>query len=143
MHNFMPWHGLAGGILIGLAAGFYLLSVGRTAGISGIIEEALKPSSPAFKLNVAFLVGLPLGAILVSQFAPALTGPVSIAGSPLWIAAAGLLVGLGARIGNGCTSGHGICGLPQFSIRSIAATATFMATAALTVFVVRHLGIGG
>lgn len=142
MQNFMPWHGLAGGVLIGLAAGFYLLSVGRIAGISGILEGALKPASPGFVLNLSFLIGLPLGAMLIWLLAPQLVPQVSFKGGMATIIAAGLLVGFGSRIGSGCTSGHGVCGLPRFSVRSLAATLTFMATAAVTVFVVRHV-VGG
>lgn len=139
MQNFLPWHGLAGGILIGLAAAFYLLVNGRTAGISGILENALNASGRAFGISLAFLVGLPLGALMVAGLAPALLPAGTVSGSTGLIIAAGLLVGLGARIGGGCTSGHGVCGLPRLSIRSIVATLTFMATAALTVFVVRHV----
>ncbi len=142
MQNFMPWHGLAGGALIGLAAGFYLLSVGRMAGISGILEGALKPASPSFMLELSFLVGLPIGATLVWLLAPQLLPQISLGGGTVTIVAAGLLVGFGSRIGSGCTSGHGVCGLPRFSVRSLAATLTFMATAAVTVFVVRHV-VGG
>lgn len=143
MQNFMPWHGLAGGALIGLAAGFYLIAVGRLAGISTILEGALKPASSSFSLNLSFLLGLPLGALVVSMLAPWLVPVASFASNSLLLVAAGLLVGFGARIANGCTSGHGICGLPRLSIRSIAATLTFMATAAAAVFIVRHSGWGG
>lgn len=139
MQNFMPWHGLTGGILIGLAAGFYLLSVGRMAGISGILESALKPASTSFILNLSFLVGLPLGALLIWLISPQLVPRNAFSGSTATLIAAGLLVGFGSRIANGCTSGHGVCGLPRFSVRSIAATLTFMATAAATVFIMRHL----
>lgn len=139
MHDFMPWHGLAGGILIGLAAGLYLLSVGRIAGITGILEGALKPATATFMLNLSFLVGLPLGAMLIWLLAPQLLPRISFSGGTLTILAAGLLVGFGSRIGSGCTSGHGVCGLPRFSVRSLAATLTFMATAAATVFVIRHV----
>lgn len=139
MQNFLPWHGLAGGILIGLAAAFYLLVNGRTAGISGILENALAPAGRSFGISLAFLAGLPLGALAVAGLAPGLVPSGTVSGSTGLIIAAGLLVGLGARIGGGCTSGHGVCGLPRFSIRSIVATLTFMAVAALTVFVVRHV----
>ena len=142
MQNFMPWHGLAGGILIGLAAGFYLLSVGRIAGITGILEGALKPASSSFMLNLSFLVGLPLGALLIWLLAPQLFPRISVEGGTLTLVAAGLPVGFGSRIGSGCTSGHGVCGLPRFSVRSLVATLTFMGTAAATVFVVRHV-VGG
>lgn len=139
MQNFMPWHGLAGGILIGLAAGFYLLSVGRIAGISGILEGALKPKSPGFVLNLSFLVGLPIGALLIWLVVPHIVPRIAFGGGTATLIAAGLLVGFGSRIANGCTSGHGVCGLSRFSMRSLAATLTFMATAAATVFVMRHI----
>jgi uncharacterized protein len=139
VQNFLPWQGLIGGILIGLAAGLYLLVNGRTAGISGIIEDALKPDRQGFGVAAAFLAGLPLGGLLIGLFAPQLAPMVKITGSTGLIIAAGLLVGFGARLGSGCTSGHGVCGLPRFSMRSMVATATFMATAAMTVFIVRHV----
>jgi len=139
MQNFLPWHGLAGGVLIGLAAAFYLLVNGRIAGISGILENALQPSGRNFALSLAFLAGLPLGALVVAGIAPGLVPAGTITGSSLTIVIAGLLVGFGARIGGGCTSGHGVCGLPRLSVRSIVATLTFMATAAITVFIVRHM----
>ncbi len=139
MQNFMPWHGLAGGLLLGLSAALYLLANGRMSGISGIIEGVLTPNSPGFVRNLAYVVGLPLGAIVVSAVAPGLLPDVQLGGSTANIVAAGLLVGFGARLANGCTSGHGVCGLPRFSIRSIVATLTFMAVAAATVFVTRHI----
>ncbi len=139
MQNFLPWHGLAGGVLIGLAAAFYFLVNGRVAGISGIVEQALQPRVRGFAQSIAFVIGLPLGALVVALLAPGLVPEVKLGGSTGVIVAAGLLVGLGARIGGGCTSGHGVCGLPRFSIRSIVATATFMVVAAATVFVVRHV----
>jgi uncharacterized protein len=139
MENFMPWHGLAGGVLIGLAAGFYLLVNGRTAGISGILEQALQPANSAFVQSLAFVIGLPLGAVIVSLVAPGIVPRIELGGGIGVILAAGFLVGFGARVAGGCTSGHGVCGLPRFSIRSIVATVTFMAVAALTVFVVRHV----
>lgn len=140
MQNFLPWHGLFGGVLIGLAAAFHLVVSGRIAGISGIIEQALTPASPGFAVSLAFLVGLPLGGLLVWGLAPGLVPSISLGGgSTGLIVASGLLVGLGARIGGGCTSGHGVCGLPRLSLRSIVATVTFMAAAGLTVFLARHV----
>ncbi len=140
MQSFMPWHGLIGGVLIGLAAAFYLVVSGRIAGISGIIEQALSPSSQGFLASLAFLIGLPLGGLVVLAIAPGVVPAISVGGGSVGlIVAAGLLVGLGARIGGGCTSGHGVCGLPRLSIRSIVATGTFMTSAALTVLLVRHV----
>lgn len=139
MQSFMPWHGLAGGLLIGLAAGLYLIANGRVAGVSGIVEQAMQPASSGFAQSLAFVIGLPLGAVAVALIAPALVPEIKLGGSSAMIAAAGLLVGLGARIGGGCTSGHGVCGVSRLSARSIIATLTFMIAAAATVFVARHL----
>ena len=135
----MPWHGLIGGVLIGLAAAVYLLVNGRTAGISGILEDALKPGTTSQMQAIAFVVGLPLGGIVVGLLAPGVVPQIEIKGSTVLIIGAGLLVGFGARVGSGCTSGHGVCGLPRFSQRAWVATGVFMATAAATVFVTRHL----
>ena len=139
MQNFLPWHGLIGGLLIGLGAAFYLLVNGRVSGISGIVEQALQPRNSGFLQSLAFVVGLPFGALLVAQVAPGVVPELKMGGTTGLIVAAGLLVGLGARIGGGCTSGHGVCGLPRLSIRSLVATLTFMAVAAATVFVTRHV----
>ena len=142
MQNFMPWHGLIGGALIGLAAAIYLIALGRIAGVSNILESVLNPRSPGYALNFLFLLGLPIGALLTTLLTPSLAPTASLVGDAPVLIAAGLLVGFGARIANGCTSGHGVCGLPRFSRRSIAATLTFMATAAVTVMVLRHSGLG-
>jgi uncharacterized membrane protein YedE/YeeE len=139
MDSFLPWHGLAGGVLIGLSAGFYLIVGGRVSGISGILEGVLVPRSPWLARNLAYVIGLPLGALCVALLAPSLLPEVKLSPSMLLLAIAGLLVGLGSRVAGGCTSGHGVCGLPRFSQRSIVATLTFMATAAATVFVARHV----
>lgn len=139
MESFLPWHGLAGGVLIGLSVGFYLIVGGRVSGISGIIEGMFVSHSPWPVRNLAYVVGLPLGALAVMLVAPSLLPQVKLSPSLLLLAVAGVLVGLGARIAGGCTSGHGVCGLPRFSPRSIVATLTFMATAAATVFVARHV----
>lgn len=139
MSSFMPWHGLAGGVLIGLASALYLLVNGRIAGISGIVEQALTPHGSGFAQSLAFVVGLPLGGLLVSVIAPSLAPAVNLSGGTAMLVVAGVLVGLGARIGGGCTSGHGVCGLSRLSVRSMVATATFMAVAAITVFIVRRV----
>jgi uncharacterized protein len=139
MHNFTPLAGLAGGALIGLAAALYWLAAGRTAGISGMIESVLRPTQPGFVAALVFLVGLPIGAVAAVLLVPTVMQPVDIRGSAIWLIAAGLLVGFGTRLANGCTSGHGVCGLPRFSMRSWAATGIFMAAAAITVFITRHV----
>ncbi|MFN3989164.1 MAG: YeeE/YedE family protein [Erythrobacter sp.] len=135
-----PLAGLAGGVLIGLAAALMLLGAGRIAGVSGIaarafaIGDGAMPRSAAF----AFLVGLPLGALMVALLTDA---PTPQFASPLLLAVAGLIVGLGTRLGSGCTSGHGVCGMSRLSQRSLVATATFMATGFATVAAMNALGI--
>jgi hypothetical protein len=127
--------GLGGGALIGLAASLLLWLDGRIAGISGILG-GIGDASGDRGWRIAFLGGLVLGA---GGYALAAGGlPQQLQGGPLLMAAAGLLVGFGTRLGSGCTSGHGICGIARLSPRSLAATATFMAAGILTVFVARH-----
>jgi uncharacterized membrane protein YedE/YeeE len=138
MTEFTPISGTVGGLLIGLAASTLLLANGRVAGISGVLGGLLRSGASNERgWRAAFLIGLPLGAALVS-FA---TGPIvsEISAPPTVVVVAGLLVGFGTRLGNGCTSGHGVCGIARGSQRSIAATAVFMAVAGVTVFVSRHL----
>jgi uncharacterized membrane protein YedE/YeeE len=137
---FTPWTAAAGGILIGAAAAFLLLGNGRIAGISGILGGALQRTPGDTLWKWLFLLALPVGALGVGAARGGLE--VQISGSPLTLVLAGLLVGFGTRLGNGCTSGHGVCGMARGSGRSIAATLVFMATAMATVFVVRH-GLGG
>jgi hypothetical protein len=128
--------GLAGGALIGTAATMLIGLSGRIAGISGIFGGALFTAGDR-AWRVAFLAGLPLGA---GAYAALAGGPAQQLQAG-WgsMAVAGLLVGIGTRLGSGCTSGHGICGIARLSPRSAAATATFMASGMVTVFVVRHL----
>jgi hypothetical protein len=136
--TFTPASASIGGALIGLASAILLLANGRIAGISGILGQALWPSPGESRIwRLAFLIGLPVGASLSGLWSGALT--VQIAASPLALVAAGVLVGFGTRLGSGCTSGHGVCGISRGSPRSIAATATFMAVGGLCVFVVRHM----
>ncbi len=136
MQNFTPLAGLLGGALIGLAGAVLFLGAGRLAGISGMLESVLRPHCAGAGLALAFLVGMPIGALAVW---PQIGTPVQIAATAPVLAVAGLLVGFGTRLANGCTSGHGVCGLPRLSIRSIAATGIFMATAMATVFITRHV----
>ena len=138
MQNFTPWSGLIGGLLIGLAAAIYLLALGRIAGISGMLENLLRPTRPGFGLALVFLLGLGGGALLAVLLRVG-SPVVDLRGGSAVLITAGILVGLGTRLANGCTSGHGVCGLPRLSPRSIAATAIFMAMAALTVFITRHV----
>jgi uncharacterized membrane protein YedE/YeeE len=134
---FTPWQALAGGVLIGIAAGGFVLLNGRIAGISGIIGGLLKPARGDVAWRAAFIGGLLLAPPVYALMA-ALPVPQIDAGYGALIAA-GLLVGIGTRYGSGCTSGHGVCGLSRLSPRSLAATVAFMAAGFVTVFVIRHL----
>ncbi|MFT4074658.1 MAG: YeeE/YedE thiosulfate transporter family protein [Asticcacaulis sp.] len=128
---------LTGGVLIGTAAGGLYLVSGRIAGISGIFGNAL--SGPRGGWRGLFILGLVLaglGARLLGVTPPGIGSPLALT------ILAGLLVGIGTRLGNGCTSGHGVCGLARLSLRSLTAVLIFMATAIITVFIVRHL-MGG
>lgn len=139
--TFTPVASLAGGVLIGLASSLLLLGAGRIAGISGIAGELTAPRPGDAAWRVAFLAGLlGVGAVAVVVDPDAFAS--TITRSPLAVAAAGLLVGFGTRLGNGCTSGHGVCGISRGSVRSITATLTFMASAAVTVYVIQH-ALGG
>lgn len=133
---------ISGGLMIGLAAALLLLLSGRIAGISGMAAIATGlDRRPARRAEaIAFIAGLPLGALAIAALVR--TPDIEIAESPLLLAVGGLLVGFGARLGNGCTSGHGVCGTARLSARSLAATGLFMVSAIATVWVVRH-GIGG
>lgn len=132
---------LAGGMLIGVAAVLLLALHGRVFGVSGIVN-ALVDQSLARKQGdrdwrAALLVGVVAGALLWSLAVPAVSAPRS--GFPVWaLALGGLLVGFGTRLGSGCTSGHGICGLSRLSARSLVATATFIATGMATLYLMRH-----
>ncbi len=137
MTQFTPYSAAAGGALIGVAAALLWVALGRIAGISGILGGLAGAPAGEHGWRLAFLVGL-IGAPLL--YATTLGAPeVLIAADPARLVLAGLLVGFGTRLGSGCTSGHGVCGIARFSPRSIAATGVFMATAAATVFVSRHL----
>ncbi len=138
MDTFTPLTAALGGIMIGASAALFLLLNGRIAGISGILGGLLAPKSGETGWRVAFLAGLVLApsayAVLGGILPPATLEP-----SFPRLILAGLLVGIGARLGSGCTSGHGVCGIGRGSRRSLVATGTFMAVAILTVFVARHL----
>lgn len=129
---------LAGGALIGASASLLFLTHGRVAGISGIAGGLLRRETPDRSWRLGFLVGLVAAGVVAAIAYPAAVGtsPVPL---PL-VALAGILVGFGTRLGNGCTSGHGVCGLSRLSARSLVATLIFMAVAALAVLVVRHAG---
>jgi uncharacterized membrane protein YedE/YeeE len=138
VEHFTPYSALLGGALIGLSASLLLLASGRIAGISGILGGALASPGEERWWRVLFLAGL-IGGCLVVRYLSADAVPVSISASPFLLVIAGLLVGYGTRQANGCTSGHGVCGIARLSPRSIAATMTFMACGALTVFLMRHV----
>jgi uncharacterized protein len=132
---------LAGGALIGLAAAALLVMTGRIAGVSGILGGLVRqaPGAPAAdrRWRLAFFIGLLVGGAALRLVHPEAFG-AALPRSTLTLIVAGLLVGFGSRLGGGCTSGHGVCGVGRFSKRSIVATLVFMATGALTVFVVRR-----
>jgi uncharacterized membrane protein YedE/YeeE len=138
MENFTPLSALAGGALIGLAASLMLLGNGRIAGISGIYSGLLKPRAGDIGWRAAFVVGLVVAGLVAAFAAPDAIAP-TVSRSAGTTALAGLLVGFGVRMGNGCTSGHGVCGLTRFSRRSAVATATFMATGIATASAVQIL----
>ena len=129
-------HPLVGGMLIGLSAVMLWWSIAKTAGISGIVASLWQPNSPDFAWQLAFFVGLLVSPWVVGQLFGLPT--ITVSSSPWLYVIAGLLVGVGTRMGSGCTSGHGICGNARFSPRSLVATIAFMATGFLTVFIGRH-----
>lgn len=129
---------LAGGLLIGAAALLLLGFSGRIAGISGLVGGLVVPRAGDLGWRAAFLLGLLGGGLVLRVLSPG-TLPQDLATSRPVLVAAGLLVGFGTRLGNGCTSGHGVCGLGRRSRRSLAATLTFLLGAFATVFVVRHV----
>lgn len=137
MTEFTPGPALLGGALIGLASAWLLWADGRIAGVSGILGGLLRPAAGDWSWRLAFVLGLPAGYALYAALAG--RPPVQIDASTLQLVAAGLLVGFGTRLGSGCTSGHGVCGVARASPRSLAATATFMGLGFATVYVVRHL----
>jgi uncharacterized protein len=134
---FTPGSAAAGGVLIGVAAAMFFLLNGRIAGISGVLGGLLRPLRGDIAWRIAFVAGLAGAPLLYALFTP-LPLPTIEAGTG-GLVVAGLLVGIGTRYGSGCTSGHGVCGISRLSVRSLAATATFMASGFITVFVLRHL----
>jgi uncharacterized protein len=137
MGDFTPVSGLIGGLLIGLAVALMLLLNGRIAGVSGIVGGLVNPKAGDTGWRAAFVVGLPLGALAYILLAGGPT-PVDVLASPPAILICGLLVGFGTRMGSGCTSGHGLCGLSLLSRRSVVATAVFFGVAMVTVFLTGH-----
>jgi uncharacterized membrane protein YedE/YeeE len=140
--EFTPWTSLLGGALIGLSAVLLMLTHGRIMGATGILAGVFRPDASADRgWRVAVLAGMatgPFAMLWLTGAMPAVEVPIP----PAVLVIGGLIVGFGATLGSGCTSGHGVCGIARLSPRSIAATLVFMATTGLTVFVVRHV-IGG
>jgi uncharacterized membrane protein YedE/YeeE len=138
--HFTPWASLAGGVLLGIASALFILANGRILGISGILGGLLVPKRGDVGWRVTFLLGM-----LAAPAALALLAPAGFVSAPridagyLTLVIAGLLVGYGTRLGSGCTSGHGVCGLSRLSPRSLVATGTFMAAGFAIVFVIGHL----
>jgi uncharacterized membrane protein YedE/YeeE len=138
MELFTPISAAVGGILIGASAALLWLTLGRIAGISGIIGSLLTPSREDNAWRVAFIAGLVVAPVLYSAvggFVP----PIVVDAPTSVVVTAGLLVGFGTRLGGGCTSGHGVCGMARLSPRSIVATLLFMTAGFASVFVARHL----
>jgi uncharacterized membrane protein YedE/YeeE len=138
--HFTPWASLAGGVLLGTASALFILVNGRILGISGILGGLLTPRRGDAGWRIAFVLGMLAAPATLLLLAPAgFISPPRIDAGYLAIVIAGLLVGYGTRLGSGCTSGHGVCGISRLSPRSLVATAVFMAAGFAIVFVVRHL----
>lgn|SRR5690606_19656748 len=142
MAEFTPVASLFGGALIGVAAVLLMAFHGRIAGMTGILSGLLPPFSNDWTWRAAFIAGAIAAPALIIAIAGEPVIPFESAVPAPWLVIGGLIVGIGVYFGSGCTSGHGVCGLARVSPRSIAATLTFMASTALTVFIVRHL-LGG
>jgi uncharacterized membrane protein YedE/YeeE len=141
MEQFTPIASLCGGILIGLSVSLLLLSDGKIAGISGIVGGLLSPVKNDTAWRVLFIAGLLTGGLLFQLFSPDVF-TIGISRSTGALIVAGLCVGFGTRLGSGCTSGHGVCGISRFSPRSLISTITFIVTGAITVYIINHL-LGG
>ena len=137
--NFTPYSSLIGGLIIGFAVVLFFITTGRLAGISGIVSSTLEKNENKFS-NLLFIIGLVLGPLVFIFFSQNDVVFKMTSSIPL-IIVGGLLVGLGTKIGRGCTSGHGICGISRFSMRSIVATIIFMIFAMITVFFLQLLEI--
>ena len=139
MENFTPYSALFGGILIGLGASLFMFLNGRIAGISGMLKGLLTPSTVLDNSwRVAFVIGLVSAGLVYQTLVPTKSLPAENT-SLIILVLGGLLVGFGTAMGTGCTSGHGVCGLSRFSLRSLIATVIFLSTGIVTVYVLRHL----
>jgi uncharacterized membrane protein YedE/YeeE len=134
--DFTPYASLFGGVLIGLAAVTLMALSGRVAGMTAMLGGLLSPSSPDSPWRIAFLVGAIAAPFIATQFGAQFGFASPTTG--VLLAVGGVLVGIGATYGSGCTSGHGVCGLARLSQRSLVATLTFMATTVATVTLIRH-----
>jgi uncharacterized protein len=141
MTNFTPFASLAGGLLIGISAAAMLLFNGKIAGISGILAGVLRPTKFDTSWRLCFVAGLMVGGLILRVILPQ-SFAFGIIRSTGVLAIAGVLVGMGTRLANGCTSGHGVCGVSRLSVRSMLATSIFIATGAAVVYAVNHL-LGG
>lgn len=139
MHDFLA--AFIGGVFIGLAAVLLMLTQGRILGVSGIVSQLLPPMTSDWSFRVLFIAGMFAAPVLTTVATGGMPEIQLDASLPLLLVG-GLLVGIGTVIGSGCTSGHGVCGLPRLSPRSIIATTVFMLCAGLTVFVMRHVMAG-
>lgn len=142
---FTPWASLAGGLLIGAASALYLLGNGRVAGISGIVASPLRALLEGRSLRPEAGRLLFVGGLLAAPWAWRVMAPLPVAAVDVGVPGlllAGLLVGVGVRMGQGCTSGHGVCGLARFSLRSLVNVAAFIGAGVVAVFLLRHLGGG-
>lgn len=135
----IPWTALLGGMLLGLSAALLMLFSGKIAGISGIVAGVINPKHNQVSWKVAFVVGMILSAFVIQTFGFSL--PEVIDQNLFLVVIAGLCVGFGTRLGNGCTSGHGIVGVGRFSKRSIIATLIFLASGIIVVFIRQMLGV--
>ncbi|MBV1952246.1 MAG: YeeE/YedE family protein [Cycloclasticus sp.] len=139
MENFTPYLSLAGGALIGISASILMYLNGRIAGISGIVAGVFSASSITEKAwRLAFVIGLIIGGAIYMHFFPITIAPREFMSTELLIVG-GLVIGFGTAMGSGCTSGHGICGVSRFSLRSLVATATFLLSGIVTVYVFKQI----
>ena len=139
MENFTPYLSLAGGALIGISASILMYLNGRIAGISGIVAGVFNASSITEKAwRLAFVIGLVIGGAIYMHFFPITIAPREFMSTELLIVG-GLVIGFGTAMGSGCTSGHGICGISRFSLRSLVATATFLLSGIVTVYVFKQI----
>lgn len=141
MTNFTPWQSLIGGLLIGFSTLLLIRWLGKVAGISGIVGQLWSGNAIERAWRLAFVIGLLVSPLIYALLLP--LPAVEIQASKPWLIVAGLLVGFGSRLGSGCTSGHGVCGLSRLSPRSLVATLTFMLVAMLVVWLWRHVWMVG